>query len=102
MKSKLLLLPFLLMSLVSFSQNGWKVCSTPSFVSRVDDIFMVNTKGWLCCYWRWQDIKVDRWRGELGNREPNSFFLLQVCRIHQRTKRFRWWIPDYYRRCKRF
>src|SRR5687767_12864547 len=44
MKSKLLLLPFLLMSLVSFSQNGWKVCSTPSFVSRVDDIFMVNTR----------------------------------------------------------
>jgi photosystem II stability/assembly factor-like uncharacterized protein len=44
MKTKLLLLPCLLISFFPFAQNGWKVTNTPGFAGRVDDIFMVNTQ----------------------------------------------------------
>jgi photosystem II stability/assembly factor-like uncharacterized protein len=44
MKTKLILLTFLILSISTFAQNGWKVTNSPAFIGRVDDIFMVNTQ----------------------------------------------------------
>lgn len=44
MKTTLILLCFFVFFLSSFGQTGWKICNTPTFNSRVDDIYMVNAK----------------------------------------------------------
>ncbi|MBC7872848.1 MAG: T9SS type A sorting domain-containing protein [Ferruginibacter sp.] len=43
MKMKLYTAIFLIASISSYSQSGWKVTNAPVFGNRVDDIFMVNT-----------------------------------------------------------
>jgi photosystem II stability/assembly factor-like uncharacterized protein len=41
---------FIVVSLCSPAQNGWTVCTSPKFSSRVDDIFIVNGKtGYAVC-----------------------------------------------------
>jgi photosystem II stability/assembly factor-like uncharacterized protein len=41
---------FLFVFLCSFAQNGWKVCEAPHFSTRVDDIFIINTRtGYAVC-----------------------------------------------------
>ncbi|HUR67255.1 MAG TPA: YCF48-related protein [Chitinophagaceae bacterium] len=50
MKTKLFLGCFLLLSFTGFAQSGWKICNSPAFNSRVDDLFMLDTHtGYAVC-----------------------------------------------------
>jgi photosystem II stability/assembly factor-like uncharacterized protein len=41
---------FIAVSLISLAQNGWRVCNSPKFSSRVDDIFIINGRtGYAVC-----------------------------------------------------
>lgn len=44
MKTKVFVAFFLLINSVCFCQPGWKICNSPVFSNRVDDIFMVNAE----------------------------------------------------------
>jgi photosystem II stability/assembly factor-like uncharacterized protein len=44
MKIKVLVTFLLLAGLSSVAQNGWTVCNAPASSSRIDDLFMVNTR----------------------------------------------------------
>lgn len=49
-KSALTSLIFILHVSVVFAQQGWSICNTPPSESRIDDIFMVNTRiGYSVC-----------------------------------------------------
>lgn len=48
--TRLLIITFLLLSSSVFSQTGWKLCTAPAFGTRVDDLFMLDTKtGYAVC-----------------------------------------------------
>ncbi len=50
MKIAIHLFALLLISFTSYAQPGWKLCNAPAFGTRVDDIFMLNTKtGYAAC-----------------------------------------------------
>jgi photosystem II stability/assembly factor-like uncharacterized protein len=41
---------FITVSLCSPAQNGWRICTAPSFSSRIDDIFIINNRtGYAVC-----------------------------------------------------
>jgi len=50
MKTFIPVVVFLVASFSSYAQTGWKICTSPSFQSRVDDIFMLDTQtGYAVC-----------------------------------------------------
>lgn len=50
MKTAIHLFVLLIISASANAQAGWKLCNSPAFNSRVDDIFMLNTKtGYAVC-----------------------------------------------------
>jgi photosystem II stability/assembly factor-like uncharacterized protein len=44
MKTVVHLIAFLMISATVYAQPGWKLCNSPAFGNRVDDIFMLNTQ----------------------------------------------------------
>jgi photosystem II stability/assembly factor-like uncharacterized protein len=44
MKTVIHLIILLIIPAAAFAQPGWKLCSSPAFGNRVDDLFMLNTK----------------------------------------------------------
>lgn len=50
MKTALLSTVLLIISVTAYTQKGWKVCNSPTFTNRVDDLFMLNTQtGYAVC-----------------------------------------------------
>jgi photosystem II stability/assembly factor-like uncharacterized protein len=80
-KIKTCLVIFLVASSSCFAQNGWKICTTPVFGSRVDDIFMVNTQtGYAVC----GDGKIVK----TTNGGDNWVTLLQASGVYHRSVEF--------------
>jgi len=44
MKTAIHLIACLIISVTSYTQPGWKLCNSPAFTNRVDDLFMLNTQ----------------------------------------------------------
>jgi photosystem II stability/assembly factor-like uncharacterized protein len=50
MKMIVSIMPLLLILSSAYPQTGWKICTSPSFQNRVDDIFMLDTQtGYAVC-----------------------------------------------------